>query len=117
MREDPAGGPSVGPTARTLGVRPSVDIPVVSSQVFPKTGGMSVAPDRPENLHLLRRPLAYGGLGKDPVWWIDIDMLGSDLEFRQDAPTHGLIEPSRVMLLDEFQARLADTQPYWQRLP
>ena len=107
----------MGPTARTLGIRPSVDIPVAGAQVFPMTGGMSVAPDRPENLHPLRRPPAYGGLGKDPVWRIDIDMLGADLQFRQDASTHGLIEPARVMSLGEFQARLADTQSYWQRVP
>src|SRR6266545_1706182 len=64
MREDAAGGPAIGPTARTLGVRPAVDVPVSSGQVRPNTGGMSVAPDRPENLPFLRRPAAYGGAGK-----------------------------------------------------
>src|SRR5262245_48897386 len=76
MREDPGGGPAIGPTARTLGVRPGVDIPVTSGQVQPNTGGMSVAPDRPENLPPLRRPPAYGGSGKDPVWAIRTDQLG-----------------------------------------
>src|SRR6266446_4882779 len=103
MREDPAGGPLVGPSARTLGVRPNVDIPVKAGQVQPNTGGMSVAPDRPENLHPLRRPPALGGSGKDPVWYIAVASLGSDLEFRQDSATHGLIEPTRTMRIDEFQ--------------
>jgi hypothetical protein len=117
MREDPAGGPVVGPTARTLGVRPGVDIPVVAGQVQPNTGGMSVAVDRPENLHPLRRPPAYGGSGKDPVWGLLIDQLGGDLQFRQDTPTHGLVEPERVMSLDEYQQALEATQPLWKRLP
>src|SRR6266542_53264 len=83
MREDAAGGPAIGPTARTLGVRPAVDVPVSSGQVRPNTGGMSVAPDRPENLPFLRRPAAYGGAGKDPVWGISLDKLGGALQFRQ----------------------------------
>lgn len=117
MREDPAGRPVVGPTARTLGVRPQVDIPVAAGQVQPNTGGMSVAPDRPENLHPLRRPPRYGGTGKDPVWCLRIDQLGPDLQFRQDSATHGLIEPAQAMLLDEYQRRLEDTKPLWTKLP
>src|SRR5205823_10883580 len=76
MREDPAGGPRVGPTARTLGVRPNVDIPVLAGLVRPNTGGVSVAPDHPGNLHPLRRPPAHGGSGKDPVWGIALDFAG-----------------------------------------
>jgi hypothetical protein len=116
MREDPAGGPIVGPTARTLGVRPQVDLPVAAGFVHPKTGGMSVAVDRPENLHPLRRPPRYGGSGKDPVWSISVDQLGPDLQFRQDSAIHGLIEPSRTMALDEYQQALADTKLFWKRL-
>ena len=117
MREDRAGGPTVGPTARTLGVRPNVDIPVIAGQVRPNTGGMSVAPDRPENLHPLRRPRAYGGSGKDPVWYISIDLLGGDLQFREDSARHGLIEPARTMSIDDLQKALAATKPYWKKLP
>lgn len=117
MREDPAGGPVVGPTARTLGVRSQVDIPVVARQVQPNTGGMSVALDRPENLHPLRRPLRYGGSGKDPVWGLHSDQLGSDLQFRGDSATHGLIEPARAMSLDDFQRHLAHTKLLWMKLP
>jgi hypothetical protein len=116
MREDPAGGPLVGPTARTLGVRPIVDIPELSGRVQPGTGGMSVAPDKPENLHRLRRPPAYGGSGKDPVWSISIDLLGDDLQFRQDSATHGLVEPSRSMTMDELQQALVRTKPFWKKV-
>jgi hypothetical protein len=117
MREDAAGGPLVGPTALALGVRPGVDIPVVAGSVHPNTGGMSVAPDRPGNLHRTRRPPAYGGSGKDPVWWISTDRLGGDLQYRQDSPTHGLIGPAQTMTLAEFQRRLEDTKPDWKKLP
>lgn len=117
MREDRAGGPLIGPTARTLGVRPGVDVPVVAGQVRPHTGGMSVAPDRPENLHPLRRPAAYGGSGKDPLWGLCLDDLGSDLVFRQDSAKHGLIEPAHNMPELDYQQRLADTKPFWTRLP
>ena len=117
MREDAGGGPLIGATARTLGARPQVDILIVGGQVRPYTGGMSVAPDRPENLHPMRRPPQYGGSGKDPIWALDISDLDVSLHFRQDAPTHGLIEPSSPMSLAEYQRRLADTKPNWKKLP
>lgn len=92
-------------------------IPVFSGQVRPNTGGMSVAPDQPDNLHPMRRRPAYGGQGKDPVWRVSADMLGTDLQYRQDSPTHGLVEPSRAMSLDEFQAALAQTRTMWKKAP
>jgi hypothetical protein len=117
MREDAAGGPGVGSTARQLGVRPNVDIPVLNGQVSPFTGGLSVAPDHPANLHRLRRPPAYGGTGKDPVWCLALNQVGADLQFRQDSATHGLLQPRRIMSLDDFQLALAATKPLWRKLP
>jgi hypothetical protein len=117
MREDPGGGPMTGPSARTLGVRPHVDIRVIAEQVQPNSGGMSVAPDHPGNLHPLRRPPTYGGSGKDPVWYVALAVLGGDLQFRQDAATHGLIEPAQPMSLDDFQKALEATKPNWKKLP
>jgi len=116
MREDPAGGPMVGASARTLGVRPGIDIVVIAGQVQPKSGGLSVAPDRPENLHPMRRPPAYGGSGKDPIWYIADGSLGADLEFRQDSATHGLIEPTRMMSIGEVQKAIEATRPIWMKL-
>jgi hypothetical protein len=78
---------------------------------------MSVAPDRPDHLHPLRRPPGYGGSGKDPVWCLCLDDLGPDLVFRQDSPTHALIEPARPMAQSEYQRQLGDTKPLWKRLP
>lgn len=113
MREDTNGGPMVGPTARTLGVRPGDDIPVIAGRVKPGTGGMSVALDDPANLPNHRRPPRFGGTGKDPVWEITIDRLGVDLIFGQGRPTHGLFEPAREMSIDEFQRALAVLAPMW----
>lgn len=113
MREDPAGGPLVGPTARMLGVRPDDDIPVVNGRVSPGTGGMSVAPDSPMNLPSHRRPPQIRGTGKDPVWGIDLDSLGGDIVFRQDSSKHGLLEPAREMSIEEFQSALADLASKW----
>jgi len=115
MREDPNGGPAIGATARTLGVRPDDDIPVVGGKVSNGTGGMSVAPDTPMNLPDHRRPPRFGGNGKDPVWGIDTRSLGADVVFRQDKSNHGLFEPVREMLIDEFQQALADLVPMWFR--
>jgi hypothetical protein len=106
----------VGPTARTLGVRPGDDIPIVGGRVSPGTGGLSVAPDRPTNLPDHRRPPRLGGTGKDPVWGIDADSLGGDVVFRQDKPTHGLFEPAREMSIEEFQEALADLASRWFKI-
>ena len=116
MREDSAGGPATGPTGRTLGVRPG-DILVTAGFVQPSSGGMSVAPDRPANLPLIRRPIQLGGLGKDPVWFLALADLPSELQFRQDSAAHGLIEPRTMMTIDEFQRLLSATKANWRRLP
>jgi hypothetical protein len=120
MTEAPDGLPTTGPSGRLLGVRPgnaaTPDVLAVnpSDLVLPGHGGMSVAPDDPLNLQRHRRPAALGGIGRDPVWYIETDELGPDLEFRQDRPGHGLIEPKRAMTLDEFQVALAALRPHWK---
>lgn len=116
MREAADGDPMVGPTARTLGVRPGDDLPVVQGRVRPGTGGLSVAPDRPSSLPSHRRPAEFGGTGKDPVWGITTDSLGIGLTFRQDKAEHGLFEPAREMSIEDFQAELADLAPLWFKI-
>lgn len=115
MREASDGLPMIGPTARTLGVRPDDDISVREGKVQPGTGGMSVAPDDPFHLPRHRRPPEFGGTGKDPVWCIDIRDSGTDLSFRQDKPSHGLFEPAREMSIEDFQQALADLAPKWSK--
>jgi len=76
---------------------------------------MSIAPDDPKFLPPFRRPSELGGRGKDPVWVIDTDDLGPDLQFRQDTPTHGMIEPNRPMTLAEYERALESTRTKWIR--
>jgi hypothetical protein len=122
MKESSDGLPKTGPSARMLGVRPAgntlkkPDVLAVnpSDIVYPGQGGMSVAPNDPSNLPSQRRPMSLGGFGSDPVWKIDSDDIGPDLKFRQDSPIHGVIEPIRVMTLQEYQDTLANTKDKWQ---
>lgn len=118
------GLPVVGRSARQLGVRTPVEVPdgdpdvtVQSADeiILPGTGGMSVAPNDPINLPPFRRPVVLGGKGRDPVWVLDTADLGSDLQFRQDSATHGLIEPARPVTLNEYEAAVAATRSKWVR--
>jgi len=119
MQEMPDGEPAIGPSARTLGTRPHVDIPVdPSGSVHPGTGGMSVAPDRSSNLPRHRRPPEHGGTGKDPLWSIQERNLGVHWRYVADAISvsiHGVIEPTVPMPFVAYQQALAETAPYWVR--
>jgi hypothetical protein len=114
-------GPLVWPSARALGVRRDIDIPVDGEGlVEPGTGGMSVSPDAIENLPRHRRPPSHGGTGLDPVWMLAKDALPESLAYKPDPgadPTHGLIEPAWRMPLDDYEMLLADTAQYWELCP
>jgi hypothetical protein len=120
MKEDSEGRPSVGPSGRMLGVRPgnspTPDVLAVQATdlVLPNQGGMSVTPHDPMHLLKHRRPPSLGGTGQDPVWYIEIDELGPELQFRQDSPTHGVVEPVQPMTLQEYQDALASTRAPWK---
>jgi hypothetical protein len=121
MKPGPGGLPLPGPSARELGVRPGKDIPVrPTGLVSPETGGMSVSPGSPTNLPLHRRPPAFGGTGKDPVFAIDADDLGAHgLHYRPDPENpvrHGFVEPSREMSLEEYQGAIRSTAASWRRV-
>jgi hypothetical protein len=116
------GLPQVGRSARKLGVRaadqaPNNDVDAALGADLVRPGeGMSVAPDDPAHLAKNRRPpQVNGGVGKDPVWEIDVNDLGPDLQFHQDSPTHGTITPARSMTLSEYEAALAATRSEWVR--
>jgi len=120
MKEESDGFPAVGPSARLLGVRPGNQATpdVLASDpkdmVMPGQGGMSVAPDDPMNLLKHRRPVSLGGIGRDPVWYIETEDLDAFLAFRSDRPTHGLIEPAYPITLKEFQEALANSRFKWK---
>jgi hypothetical protein len=119
MKEDDQGYPEVGPGTRTLGVRPGVDVPAGSlgDMVYPGQGGLSVSPDDPLHLPYFRRPPAWQGTGRDPVWTISGAELGPDLQYRPDPGNarHGFVEPVRPMTLADYQVAIAGTQIRWRQ--
>jgi hypothetical protein len=123
MTQDTDGLPQVGRSARQLGVRPGDQVPhndvnaANPGDVVPSGEGMSAAPDDPANLPKNRRPpQVNGGTGKDPVWEIDTDDLGPNLQYYQDRPTHGVVGVKAPMTLDEFEQALAATRARWVRV-
>jgi hypothetical protein len=120
MKEDAGNLPALGGSARTLGVRPGVDVPVTGPNaiVHPAQGGLSVSPNDPLNLPYFRRPPEFQGIGKDPVWSINDVELGPNLSYRPDPdnPGHGFVEPAQPMTLAKYQDALALTQSLWRKV-
>jgi hypothetical protein len=119
MRVADDGLPELGPSARSLGVRPG-DIPVENGGVAPVNGGMSVSPNDPVNLPDFRRPPEFGGTGKDPVFSINSEDLPDSLVYRPDPtnPTeHGFVEPATEMSFEEYVQALHGTRGNWQLEP
>ncbi|MGA7936112.1 MAG: hypothetical protein WCA35_21340 [Kovacikia sp.] len=134
------GKPKVGRSARLLGIRPGIDIDVVE---IPKdwlddqgylrpeaerkatgevvivavrsTKGMSTSLSI-DSLPAFRRPTAFGGMGRDPLWQIEDSKIGGDLEAVQDSATHVSIMPRVTMLLEKYETALANTQNDWERV-
>ncbi len=134
------GKPKVGRSARLLGVRPTIDINIeqmptgyIDEQgcLLPEsqrklsgdlinvairdTKGMSVSLSI-EGLPAFRKPAKFGGMGKDPLWQIDDNMITGDLEAVQDSATHVSIMPKVTMSLEKYEAALANTQKYWEKV-
>jgi len=118
MKATSDGSPEPGRTARTLGARPWIDIAVgVDGLVVGGAGGMSVAPDSPENLPAHRRPPDHGGTGKDPIWELDVTELGNERVFREDPlmpGVHGFVEPALPTTFDAYESALLATRHSWQ---
>ena len=99
---------------RDLGVREDYDVhPDADGMIKPLDGGMSVSPDDPLRLPRHRRPPILGGTGKKPVWETNLAIVPDELVYRQTSDDHGLLEPERVIRLDEFRAQLESTADRW----
>ena len=115
MGADPDGKPQCGDATCQLGVRILIDVTPIDGRVGPGKGGMSVTPN-PATLHPHFRPVALGGRGKLPLFRTVVRAFGGDLRYAPDVrtpPRHGLVEPSRVMLIAAYQAALAATRDSW----
>ena len=134
------GKPKIGRSARLLGVRPAIDINIEQMPIgfldgqgylLPEsqrkldgdrvtvalrdTKGMSVSLSI-EGLPAFRKPTEFGGNGQDPLWKIDDSIITGDLQAVQDSSTHVSIMPSVTMSLAKYEAALANTQKYWERV-
>ena len=134
------GKPKIGRSARLLGVRPNIDINIeqVPTGCLDKQGyllpesqrklhgdlvtvairdtkGMSVSLSI-EGLPAFRKPSQFGGNGKDPLWQIDDSHITGYLQAVQDSPIHASIMPRVTMTLEKYEAALANTQKYWERV-
>ena len=133
--------PKLGRSARCLGIRPGVDIDVAlmpqswldnnghlrpeserddnsGSQrevVIRNAKGMSTSLSI-EGLPPFRKPAAFGGTGKDPLWQIEVSYITGDLEAVQDSATHVSIMPRITMLLERYEAALSKTQDFWEKV-
>ncbi len=120
IKESGRGGPESGESARTLGVRPGIDVPARTPDglVEPGQGGLSVSPGTPLNLPSHRRPPGFGGVGRDPIWVLPAEDLGPDLSYRPDPVDsgHGFVEPARPMTLGDYQLALSRTRDLWRKV-
>jgi hypothetical protein len=131
------GKPKIGRHARCLGIRPNIDVDIVRvpkhsideygylplslnhdaeemvEVVVRNTKGMSVSLSI-DALPDFRKPPAFGGSGRDPLWQIDNDKITGDLEAVQDSNTHVSIMPKVTMLLAQYEAALAITSDAWE---
>jgi hypothetical protein len=121
MLKDADGGPLCGNGHCMLGVRVPTDIkPDPDGNVHPGTKGMSVTPRDPERLPLHLRPEVFGGVSKLPLFKIEEIDLGERLTYEPDTnrpDRHGVIAPSAVISLADYQSALAATRLAWKELP
>ena len=135
-----SGKPRLGRSARLLGVRVGIDIDIaempgdwLNSQGYLRleaeresigslvtvalrsTKGMSTSLSI-ESLPAFRRPMAFGGTGRDPIWQIEGSKIIGALEAVQDSDTHVSIMPRVTMLLEMYENALANTQNDWIRV-
>ncbi len=132
--------PKTGRSGRLLGIRPGIDIDTIEvpdSWIDP-SGYLRIESERGESKNLVivavrntkgmstsisieslpphRKPIAWGGTGRDLIWQIDSGYINRDLEAVRDSPTHVSIMPRVTMLLAKYELALANTQKYWQRV-
>jgi hypothetical protein len=134
------GKPKLGRSARLLGIRPGIDIDIANmprgwlndqgylrpeseredsevckEMVIRNTKGMSTSLSI-DGLPSFRKPAAFGGASKDPLWQIADSHITGDLEAVQDSPTHVSILPRATMSLERYETALAKTQDFWEKV-
>lgn len=104
--------PKLGTSMTTLGVRVRDLHPRLSGLVDPLEGGVSVSPEGHE--HLPRSARMVMESGKGVIFALDTDDLPSQLRYRQDTQSHGLIEPASPTKFEIYQRYVQETSDLWQ---
>lgn len=118
MRPADDGKPALGRSLSTLGVRPDHDLPVdADGCVAPVTGGMSVTPDRVEDVPPTLLPRALGGEGRHPLFKVAVDQLPPTLAVRVDKPKHANVEPAARCVFEAYELEVQKTRTFWEIYP
>lgn len=121
MKIDPADRkPLIGTRRNMLGVRPTDPNNMNPRRRFDVDAVAGSDPILPGTRKGLSGSTVLGVLFPDEdeaIWEIDDGDLLPDFRPVPDNPPHHVLEPTRVMTLDEYQAGLAATRAVWTRVP
>jgi hypothetical protein len=121
MKRDQDGLPIVGPASNALGVRPGIDIDLdQQGNAIPNDKGMSVSPAW-RDISPRRIPKRLGGQGSNSAAAFTLGsgpfqqaVIADGLELLPDCATHGVIRPTQLVPLAQYEADLAGTRPNWR---
>lgn len=114
MYESSSGLPVFSP--HSLGVRVPTDVRPDAAGIVHPGRGMSVAPDDPMLLPDHLRPACLGGSSDRSLWAIPAHLVQLPLLYRQNKPTHGMIEPAEPIALTEYLNLLEKTARDWTKI-
>lgn len=114
MRADDDGHPVTGASLSTLGIRERDVKPQADGLVHPQTGGMSVTPDRWEDMPKPLLPVPLGGEGRHPLFCMPCVALPSSLAARIDRPGHALVENTAACTFQVLQEDIQGTRLSWE---
>jgi hypothetical protein len=121
MKRDHDGQPIVAAASNALGVRPGIDIDVdQQNNAISNDKGMSVSPSW-KDISLRRIPRRLGGQGSNGTAVFAFGsgpfqqaVVAHGLELLPDCPAHGVIRPTHLVPLFQFEADLSATRAEWQ---
>jgi hypothetical protein len=114
MRAADDGHPVTGASLSTLGIRERDVRPQADGLVQPQTGGMSVTPDRWEDMPKPLLPEPLGGEGRHPLFRMLTSALPSSLAARRDRPGHALVENTVACTFQVLQDDIRGTRLSWE---
>ncbi len=117
MMAEPSGQPECACERNKLGATPADITPDGAGVVGPSKKGMSVNAN-PAKLPAPLRPERFaGGSSRLPLFSIESEALGAELELAPASPkAHAVVQPTREMHILDYQQALWRTQPSWRKI-